>query len=198
MTNEWCFNENLSDLDHHCWRLLHEGVFSYRNPFHFGVFTSISDNFPDSRTVIVRGVDIQNKIIHFNTDIRSPKFAQLSQNPNISWLFYDEGLRIQMRCRGLASLHTHDEIADKGWIDARLNCKITYLSPHAPGTILDEPFLLDLNRKEISDEELLNARKNFSIIQTKIYSLDWVFLHYKGNRRAHFDYLQNKYSWIQT
>jgi pyridoxamine 5'-phosphate oxidase len=195
---EWCFADNLSDIDIHCWRLLHEGVHSYKNPFHFGVLTSMEDQFPAARTVIIRGVDIDNRVIQFNTDIRSPKFAQLSVNPNISWLFYDEGLRIQMRCRGIATLHTNDKIAEKGWTDARLNCKITYMSPHAPGTLLEEPYLLDLNRAEITEEELLSARSHFSIVQTKIISLDWAFLHHRGNRRAYFDYLQKKHSWMQT
>lgn len=198
MTEEWCFDSDLSKISDQCWHLLHHGVTSYKKPFHFAVFTSIENHFPSARTVIIRGVDVDSKMIRFNTDIRSPKFAQLNDNPNVSWLFYDEGLRIQMRCKAVASLHVNDAVAEQGWEEAKLNCKITYMSPHAPGTYLDEPYLLDLNRSDIPDDELHAARNNFAIVQTKVLSLDWVFLHYKGNRRAFFDYEKNILTWMQT
>jgi pyridoxamine 5'-phosphate oxidase len=198
MMPEWCFDSDLSTIDRECWRLLKEGVVSYKNPFHFGVCTTIDDHFPAARTVIIRGVDIQNKIIKFNTDIRSPKFLQLTINPHISWLFYDENLRIQMRCNAVASLHVDDEIADKGWHEARLSCKITYTPAQSPGTFLEKPYLLDLNQINIPEHELEAARKNFAIVQTQIISLDWVSLHHKGNRRAFFDYKKNIQTWMQS
>lgn len=198
MKTDWCFDSDLHSIDRECWQLLKQGVVSYKNPFHFAVFTTIDDDFPAARTVIIRGVDTENRIIKFNTDIRSPKFSQLKVSPKIVWLFYDEDLRIQMRCKAIASLHVNDEVAEKGWEEARLNCKITYTAPIAPGTCLDEPHLIDLNRSDISDEELQYAKNNFAIIQTKVISLDWVFLHYKGNRRAFFDYKKNIQTWMQT
>jgi len=198
MELDWCFDTDLKNIEQHCWGLLHEGVKSYKNPFHYGVFASVDDRFPSVRTVIVREVDIQQKIICFNTDTRSPKFGQLSANPHICWLFYDENLRMQMRCMASASLHVHDELADAVWKEARLNSKITYTAPHAPGTPLDEPCLVDLNRDVISDEELQEARRNFSVVHTRVISLDWTFLHYKGNRRAFFDYQQNRQTWMQS
>lgn len=196
--NEWCFENDLQKIDAACWGLLEYGVKSYRNPFHFGVFVSSDDDFPTARTVIVRTVDAEQKIITFNTDVRSPKFQQITNNANVSWLFYDESLRIQLRCKAIASLHIKDEVAEKGWEKARLNCKITYTAPTAPGTQLEAPFLLDLNRLDISDEKLVEARNNFSVVQTKVVSLDWCFLHHKGNRRAYIDYEKNEKKWIQV
>lgn len=198
MKTHWCLDADLSVINRECWRLLEEGVSSYKNPFHFGVFTTVEDQFPSARTVIIRGVEIENKIIRFNTDLRSPKFQQLKKNPNISWLFYDEKLRMQMRCKAVATLHTDDVIAEQGWQEARLNCKITYTASQAPGSLLEAPFLLDLNQLNIPDPVLEFARNNFSIVQTKILSLDWAFLHYKGNRRAFFDYEKNIQTWMQT
>jgi pyridoxamine 5'-phosphate oxidase len=198
MTEEWCFDSDLSTINRNCWQLLRDGVSSYKKPFHFAVLTSIEKNFPSARTVIIRGVDLENKLIRFNTDIRSPKFAQFQYNPNVSWLFYDESLRIQMRCRAVASLHINDAIAEQGWNEAKLNCKITYMSPHPPGTYLNEPYLLDLNQTDVPQEDLRLAKSNFAIVQTKVVSLDWAFLHYKGNRRAFFDYEKNIQTWMQT
>jgi 3-hydroxyisobutyrate dehydrogenase len=63
---------------------------------------------------------------------------------------------------------------------------------------MDAPYLLDLNRTDVADDELAVARKNFAIVQTKIISMDWVFLHYKGNRRAFFDYQKQTQTWMQT
>ena len=196
--NQWCFEENLQKIDSTSWSLLLDGVSSSRRPFHFGVFNSIDDDFPSARTVIIRSVYPELKQISFNTDIRSPKFQQLSKHPRVSWLFYDESLRIQLRCKAIASLHINDQIAQDAWQQARLNCKITYTAPAAPGTPLDAPFLLDLNQLDIPDEQLTEAQKNFSVVQTKVLSMDWCFLHHKGNRRAYFDYQKNESRWIQV
>ena len=198
MVLDWCFDTDLKNIEQHCWQLLHEGVKSYKNPFHYGVFASVDDSFPSVRTVIVREVDIEQKTIRFNTDIRSPKFAQLAANSHVCWLFYDEKLRIQMRFFAEASLHLNDELADTAWEETRLNSKITYTAMHAPGTLLTEPDLVDLNRDFISEEELKTARRNFAVVHTRIMSLDWTFLHYQGNRRAFFDYQQNRQTWMQA
>jgi len=196
--NEWCFEADLSTIDASCWSLLEDGVKSYRSPFHYGVFVSVAADFPAARTVIIRSVDTVDKSISFNTDVRSPKFRQLAQNPKVSWLFYDASLRIQLRCKAIATIHVNDHIANDAWEKARVNCKITYTAPAAPGTELEAPFLLDLNQSAISDERLIEARKNFSVVQTKVVSLDWCFLHHKGNRRASFDYEKNERRWIQA
>jgi pyridoxamine 5'-phosphate oxidase len=198
MLPDICFDLDLKKINAYCWQLLLDGVTSYKNPFHYGVVITSTNTFPEARTVIVRSVDVVEKIIRFNTDIRSPKFSQIQNNPKISWLFYDPSLRIQLRCNAIASLHTRDKIADEGWELARLNCKLTYITPNAPGTFLNEPFLLDLNRTDVSEGELNEARKNFSIVQTRVVSMDWAFLHYKGNRRAFFDYQNHHETWIQT
>lgn len=198
MVNNVFFDADLSQIDAYCWDLLYKGVTSYKHPFHYGVFISHADAFPEARTVIVRSVDPEQKIIRFNTDVRSPKFLQIKNNPNVSWLFYDADLRIQLRCKAIATLHTNDVIEEAGWQQARLNCKLTYTAPYAPGSFLDAPYLLDLNRTDIAENELAEARNNFSIVQTKIISMDWAFLHYKGNRRAFFDYQKQSQSWMQT
>ncbi|MBU6158637.1 MAG: pyridoxamine 5'-phosphate oxidase family protein [Bacteroidetes bacterium] len=195
---EWCFENDLHKIDNSCWNLLEEGVKSHRSQFHYGVFATLDQDFPAARTVIIRSVNPELRTISFNTDIRSPKFQQLAENPKVSWLFYDASLRIQLRCKAVASLHVHDPIAQEGWEKARLNCKITYTAPTAPGTQLDAPFLLDLNQLDISDEKLVEARNNFSVVQTKVVSLDWCFLHHKGNRRAYIDYEKNEKKWIQV
>ena len=198
MSPNVCFDLDLKKINTYCWQLLVDGVTSYKNPFHYGVVITSTNTFPEARTVIVRFVNADEKIIRFNTDIRSPKFRQIHDNPNISWLFYDPSLRIQLRCKAIATIHTKDEIADEGWQQARLNCKLTYTTPNPPGTLLDEPFLLDLNRTEVSESELDEARRNFSIVQTRVLSMDWSFLHYKGNRRALFDYQNHNETWIQN
>ena len=198
MLKDVFLDTDLSQIESHCWDLLYKGVMSYKNPFHYGIFTSTYDAFPESRTVILRSVDTAQKIIRFNTDIRSPKFQQIQENPNVCWLFYDPDLRIQLRCKALATVHIQDEIAAEGWHQIRLNAKLTYASEIAPGSLLDAPGLVDLNRTDVAAVELDEARKNFSIIQTQVLSMDWSFLHYKGNRRAFFDYKKQTQSWMQT
>ncbi len=49
--------ENISTLDNvleSSWRLLHDGVRNFKNPFHHPTLTTIDDNKPQVRIVILR------------------------------------------------------------------------------------------------------------------------------------------------
>ena len=45
-------------------------------------------------------------------------------------------------------------------------------------------------------EQSEEGYKNFTVIQCKIKSMEWLFLAAKGHRRARFDLINNKENWL--
>jgi 3-hydroxyisobutyrate dehydrogenase len=195
--NDWSLKFDLTAIDEGVWQLLQQAVGTYKAPFHNAVIATVNGDVPDVRTVVLRRVVSTERTLFFHTDTRSPKIKQLQEQPMLTWLFYDAGLRMQLRCYARAVIHTNDAVADFGWEHARLPSKLCYTLATAPGTLLDEPDLIDLNRKEVEPELLETARSYFAVVETKVDSLDWVFLHHQGNRRAYFDYLKGSFQWKQ-
>lgn len=188
----------LSEIEQTIWSLLLDGVKSYKNPFHNGTVANIQDGLPELRTVILRKVIPAEKKLFFHTDIRSPKVNFLQNNNRICWLFYDEGLRLQIRMHGNALVHFNNEISAAGWEASRTSSRLTYSIEHAPGTLLNTPIPLNINEKNPSPDVIEFSASNFSVVETSIEKIDIVFLHHTGNKRAVFDYTNNSFSWVQA
>lgn len=191
-------SEELTAIEQKIWILLLEGVKSYKNPFHYGTLANIQDGLPELRTVILRKVLEEEKKLFFHTDIRSPKVNFLRKKNSISWLFYDEGLRLQIRMQGSSLIHFNNEIAAVGWQDSRINSQLTYSILHAPGSILEAPIPIDINEKNPSPDVIEFSASNFAVVETHIEKVDIVFLHHQGNKRAIFDYTNASFNWVQA
>jgi pyridoxamine 5'-phosphate oxidase len=190
--------EELTSIEQEAWRLLEHGIESYKNPFHNGTVANIHNGLPELRTVILRKVLAAEKKLFFHTDIRSPKVQHLQQNGAISWLFYDEPLRLQMRMKGTAIVHIDNDVAAAGWAASRLSSQLTYSIIHAPGAQLAAPLPININEKNPPADVIQFAATNFSVVETTISQLDVVFLHHQGNKRAIFDYENNTQHWVQA
>lgn len=191
-------SDDLQMIEQAIWRMIANAVQSYKAPFHAATIATVDGEQPSLRTVILRKTDTNTRVLSFHTDIRSPKVQQLQKHSSISWLFYDPSLRIQLRCYGHASVHYKDEIARLAWGASRLSSQLCYTNANAPGTILSQPELIDLSRKEVAEPELEEAFCHFSVISTVVHHMDWVFLHYKGHRRAIFNYSTGLFQWAQV
>ncbi|MEJ8843499.1 pyridoxamine 5'-phosphate oxidase family protein [Lacibacter sp. H375] len=178
------------------WKLLLESVRSFKAPFHTGVVATVHEQQPEVRTVVMRHADAGQKKLFFHTDIRSPKVQQLQLQPQMSWLFYDKDIRMQLRFAATAFVHTSDAVANEAWDQARLASRLTYTTSSASGTVLPAPELINLNQTEVEPELTAIARKNFCVVETGIHQMDWILLHHTGNRRALFNYLTNEFQWI--
>lgn len=187
---------NLSDIETACWQLLQEATKSYKAVFHYGAVANIQNGRPEVRTVIVRNTDSVEKKLFFHTDIRSPKVEALKKDPALSWLFYDEPLKLQLRLTAEASIHYKDEIATLAWQQLKLNSQLTYSISNAPGQYLED--VKDLPHPENSSELLLFAENNFAVVETKVLTIDILFLHHTGNLRAFFDCVSNERYWVQS
>lgn len=189
---------NLPSIETRLWELLQQSVSSFKAPFHTGVVATVHEQQPEVRTVVLRHADAEQKKLFFHTDVRSPKVHQLEKQPQMSWLFYDKDIRMQLRLTATAIVHLDDEVANKAWEESRLSSRLTYSTSSASGTILLTPELIDLNQTQVEPELIDIAWKNFCVVETTVEQMDWVFLHHSGNRRALFHYNSKQFQWIQV
>jgi pyridoxamine 5'-phosphate oxidase len=186
--------ENLEEL---AWQLMADGKQSSKSDIHqFFVATSHS-HIPELRTVILRDVNQTENWISFHTDARSKKVEQMQQNENVSALLYSLSQRVQLRLQCKASVHHNDYVTEAAWQSARLQSKLSYSNIDAPGTLLYNPVLIDVNRMNVSDDELLQCKNNFAVVRLSLISLDMVILHHAGNKRLLKKYDTQLLTWLQ-
>ena len=194
---------DLEKLEQECWSLLKKGSEKGKDGFHSFVLATNSEEGPDARCVVLRGVDKNQLHLFCHTDIRSPKTSQLSRFPGCSLLFYDNLRRMQIRIQAHAELIGEGDLWNKFWEEARLSTRKGYLCAFPPGEILDAPgdsippHLLGLN-PTLSESEA--GKPNFLLIRFKVKRLDWLQLSSRGHRRARFVYENDhllEANWIQ-
>lgn len=167
--------------------LLHEAVSESGNAFRTAaVATTSPDGLPQLRIMILRAFDAEQMILKLFTDGRSPKVRELMASPNIQLLGYDAGQRIQLRISGRAEIHQNDEQTEKLWAALPEFGRGDYLSRQPPGEQIAHP--------GDSWEDKTLGGQNFTVIELKIQSIDWLKLSGQGHRRALFTWDDGKYS----
>ena len=183
------------------WRMLERGVSHYNDPFHQPVLGTNGTVDSHPRMVILRQFVLPERMLVCHTDARSKKVREISNCPNVSWLFYHPAKKIQVRIAGSATLHTDDRFADKQWSETKATSRLNYCTVDAPGTPIAKPSsgLPDFLLKKIpSLFETEISRKNFMAIACRIDEVDWLKLSTLGNRRARFKWDANRLSatWL--
>jgi 3-hydroxyisobutyrate dehydrogenase len=190
-TKTW---NSLEEILKTTWDMLIRGASVARDPFHTPVLGTASSGGCQLRTVVLRSVVQEERILICHTDLRSGKIREIRQNPRVSWLFYHPQQKIQLRLAGQATIHTADELADQQWAATKLMSRRCYCAPVGPGTTSDEPSSglpdsLQNRSPTLAESEL--GRKNFTVISCRIDYLDWLFLSARGHRRAQFSWRGN-------
>ena len=173
------------------WRMLEQGAARSDDPFHWPVLGTGSKEGCSLRTVILRQVKVPDRILVCHADARSAKVQEIMNCSQTSWLFYHPEKKIQVRISGQTSLHSHDTHADRQWADSSITSRLNYCTSQPPGTAVDQPssglpdFLLNKIPTLLETER---CRKNFMVIRVHIFSIDWLLLKITGNRRAQFEW----------
>ncbi len=170
------------------WEALDNGARTRTHPFHTGVLATISNGAPQVRTVVLRKVISEARTLMFHTDYRSQKISELTENSNISWLFYDAEARVQLRLSGIATVHYQDALAEIQWKNTKLLSRRCYLSM-PPSTTLTEPksgLPESLLKRNPTLEESEAGWENFTVVETHIHAIDWLWLNSSGHQRAKF------------
>ena len=179
----------LKNIHSQVWEDFKDGLKNTKSSFHFPVISTIDkDGFPSSRTVVLRKIDKKNKIISFNTDIRSNKWNEIINNNKVSVSIYDTSKKTQIRILGKAIVNYKNKIWESAWNSTPRMSRECYSTPYSPSTVISKPEDIDLNLKKIKTEDYEKYKINFGRIDIHIYSLDWLYLVHSGHRRAKFIY----------
>jgi 3-hydroxyisobutyrate dehydrogenase len=195
---------HLPQIADNCWEMMAAGVSNRNSIMHQAVVATLHGNTPIMRTVILRRVDIQEKKIFFHTDFRSHKVTDILQNPHVSWLFYDQAQRTQLRMSGATIVHHLNECAALHWEKTTHHSRRSYMIPTAPSTLLaseDTGMNESLTGFQYTLEESEVGYNNFAVVETSVDWLEWYFTHHTGNKRAFFEYkntILSHASWVMA
>ncbi|MFZ9145589.1 MAG: hypothetical protein ACO206_06670 [Aquirufa sp.] len=190
---------NLSELEQNCWDRLVSGAVKSRTPFHTPSIATLHQGDVSLRTVVLRKTLPTERELRFHTDVRSPKWQELSQNPSISALFYDGLERIQIRVKGKAFLHHSNEITDEAWQKTSISSRKCYLTRFSPSSFTEESssgLSENIENENFTLSESESGYSNFGIVSIHVQSIDWLWLNHAGHRRAFFDYEKGMNSWM--
>ena len=193
------YYENFNEIKKKIWLMLDDSVTNRNSPFRIPVFICGERKDFDGRIVVLRKSDQTNNLIQYHSDIRSNKIDKLKINKNAAMLFYDKEEKIQVRLKVECTVNHNNEITKESWLKTGHMSRKCYLVNNGPGTESHNPtsgLKPELDNFEFTMEQSEEGYKNFTVIQCKVKSIEWLYLAAKGHRRARFDLENNKNSWL--
>ena len=193
------YYENLKEIIKKIWSMLDDAVTNRSSQFRIPVFVCGDQKDFDGRIVVLRKSDQSNNLLQFHSDIRSDKIPKLKNNKKASMLFYDKEEKIQVRLKVECTINHENEITKESWSKTGHISRKCYLVDNGPGTESPSPtsgLKPELDNFEFTMEQSEKGYKNFTVIQCKIKSMEWLYLAAKGHRRARFEIDNNKEYWL--
>ena len=136
----------------------------------------------DVRSVVLREVTADERLLVFYTDSRSPKVAQLRAQPLATLMLWCPRLGWQLRLRARMAVDTGGLGVSSRWARLKMHpAAQDYLSPLPPGAKLDTP----AHQAPAAPDR--DSREHFAVVYVTIERIDWLELHAEGHRRAVFD-----------
>ena len=193
------YYENFKEIKKKIWSMLDDAVTNRSSQFRIPVFICGDQKDFDGRIVVLRKSDQTNNLVQFHSDIRSDKIPKLKSNKNASMLFYDKEEKIQVRLKVECTINHSNEITKESWSKTGHISRKCYLVENGPGTESPNPtsgLKPELDNFEFTMEQSEEGYKNFTVIQCKIKTIEWLYLAAKGHRRARFELDNNKEYWL--
>ena len=193
------YYENFQEIKKKIWLMFNDAVTNRNSQFRIPVFVCGEQKDFDGRIVVLRKSDQSNNLLQFHSDIRSDKITKLKNNKNASMLFYDKDEKIQVRLKVECTVNHKNEITKESWSKTGHISRKCYLVDNSPGTKSRTPtsgLKPELDNFEFTMEQSEEGYKNFTVIQCKIKSIEWLYLAAKGHRRARFEIDTNKEYWL--
>ena len=193
------YYEDFKEIKKKIWSMLNNGVTDRSSQFRLPIFICGDQNDFDGRIVVLRKSDETNNLLQFHSDIRSDKIEKLKINKNSVMLFYDKKEKIQLRIKAECTIHHNDKITMESWSKTGHMSRKCYLVDNGPGTISPSPtsgLKPEFDNFEFTLEQSEEGYKNFTVIQCKIKSFEWLYLAAQGHRRAKFELDNNKEYWL--
>ena len=193
------YYEDFKEIKKKIWSMLDDAVTNRSSQFRVPVFVCGDQKDFDGRIVVLRKSDQSNNLLQFHSDIRSDKITKLKNNKNASMLFYDKEEKIQLRLKVECTVNHNNEITKESWSKTGHISRKCYLVDNGPGIESPTPTSVlkpELDNFEFTMEQSEEGYKNFTVIQCKIKSIEWLYLAAKGHRRARFKLDNNKEYWL--
>jgi 3-hydroxyisobutyrate dehydrogenase len=190
---------NLAEIEQDAWDRLFMGATKSRDAFHTPSIATINQEEVSIRTVVLRKAIPSSKELRFHTDIRSRKWTELAQKNSISALFYDASARIQLRVKGKAILHVHNNLTREAWEKTNLSSRKCYLTEFSPSSFTESStsgLAEEIEQENFTLVESEVGFQNFGIVSIQVESIDWLWLNHAGHRRAFFDYKRDSFQWM--
>ena len=193
------YYEDFKEIKKKIWSMLDNAVTDRNSSFRIPVFVCGDQKDFDGRIIVLRKSNQSNNLLQFHSDIRSDKITKLKNNKNASMLFYDKGEKIQVRLKVECIVNHDNETTKESWSKTGHMSRKCYLVDNGPGTKSSVPtsgLKPELDNFEFTIEQSEEGYKNFTVIQCKIKSIEWLYLAAKGHRRARFEIDTNKEYWL--
>ena len=193
------YYEDFTKIKSKIWSMLDSAIKDRSSPFRIPIFICGNQDDFDGRIVVLRKSDQEKNIIQYHSDIRSNKIAKLKSNKNAAMLFYDKEDKIQVRLKVECVVNHENDITKQSWLKTGHMSRKCYLVDNGPGTESNNPtsgLKPELDNFEFTMEQSEVGYQNFTVIQCKIKSMEWLYLAAKGHRRARFDIENNKEQWL--
>ena len=193
------YYEDFSEIKKKIWLMLDDAVINRSSQFRIPTFICGNQSDFDGRIVVLRKSDQQNSLVQFHSDIRSDKIQKLKKNPNAAMLFYDKEEKIQVRLKVECTVNHNNNVTKESWSKTQHISRKCYLVDNGPGTESDIPtsgLKPELDNFEFTMEQSEEGYKNFTVIQCKVKSIEWLYLAAKGHRRARIEIDNNKEYWL--
>ena len=193
------YYENFEEIKKKIWLMLEDAITNRGSQFRIPTFICGDKSDFDGRIIVLRKSDQKKNIVQFHSDIRSDKIEKLKKNSKAAMLFYDKEEKIQVRLKVECVINHDNDITKESWSKTQHISRKCYLVDHGPGTESDTPtsgLKPELDNFEFTMEQSEVGYKNFTVIQCKIKSIEWLYLAAKGHRRAKFNLETNKDTWL--
>jgi 3-hydroxyisobutyrate dehydrogenase len=193
------YYEDFNEIKKKIWLMLDDAITNRASQFRIPTFICGDQSDFDGRIVVLRKSDQLNNTVQFHSDIRSDKIEKLKKNPKAAMLFYDKDEKIQVRLKIECVVNHNNEITKESWSKTQHISRKCYLVDNGPGSESESPtsgLKPELDNFDFTMEQSEEGYKNFTVIQCKIRSIEWLYLAAKGHRRARFDLENRKDTWL--
>jgi hypothetical protein len=163
------------------WGELLRGKADAKHDFRYPTLaTEDQDNWPDTRTLVLRDVIKEDNKLIFFTDMRSHKMQQIAINNKAALLFYTHKKKLQLRIRGLITVVKEEEEIKNYFNQISQTDLKDYRSLSGPGSLMQED-----NATYLPKQEAFNY---FSVLSFNVISVDYLQLSREGHARFKFIY----------
>ena len=193
------YYEDFSEIIKKIWLMLDDAITNRSSQFRTPTFICGDQLDFDGRIVVLRKSDQKNNLLQFHSDIRSDKIEKLKKNSKAAMLFYDKEEKIQVRLKVDCTINHENGVTKDSWSKTQHISRKCYLVDNGPGSETEIPtsgLKPELDNFDYTKEQSEEGYKNFTVIQCKIKSIEWLYLAAKGHRRAKFDLENNKDHWL--